>query len=310
MHICFDLRKVQLDPLDRPVVTLGTFDGVHVGHQLLIKQVVQKAQELKKKSVVVTYEPHPQTVVSPQNAPLLLTTLEEKIPLLEQLGTDELMIINFDQELSNFTPQEFIEEILVKKLNPAQVIVGYNHAFGKNREGKPENLKEAGDIYNFGFEMLEPVDIHDNVISSSKIRKELTLGNFRATKKMLGHSYPIFGTVVFGAGLGQSLGYPTANLSVAGNKLLPKSGVYSGKVQIENQIHFGMAYIGQRPTLNQKGIVIEVHIFNFEGNLYDRKIALYLDEYIREDQKFNSVQDLKLQMQKDEVLVKQYYQLN
>jgi len=310
MHICFDLRKVQLDHLDRPVVTLGTFDGVHVGHQILIKQVVQKAQELKKKSVVVTYEPHPQTVVSPRNAPLLLTTLEEKIPLIEQLRIDELMIINFDQELSNFTPQEFIEEILAKKLNPAHVIVGYNHAFGKNREGKVENLREASGIYNFGFEMVEPVDTNDNVISSSKIRKELTLGNFRSAKKMLGHSYPIFGTVVFGSGLGATLGYPTANLSVASHKLLPKSGVYSGKVQIESKTHFGMAYIGQRPTLNQKGIVIEVHIFNFEGNLYDRKIALYLDEYIREDQKFDSVQDLKIQMQKDEVLVKQYYQLN
>src|SRR4030067_27376 len=310
MHICFDIRKVQLDHLDRPVVTLGTFDGVHVGHQILIKRVVQKAQELKKKSVVVTYEPHPQTVVSPLNAPLLLTALEEKVPLLEQLGIDELLIINFDQELSNFTTQEFIEEILVKKLNPAHLIVGYNHAFGKNREGKVENLRDAGSIYNFGFEMVDPVDTKDNVISSSKIRKELTLGNFRAAKKMLGHSYPIFGTVIFGSGLGATLGYPTANLSVASNKLLPKSGVYSGKVQIESKTHFGMAYIGQRPTLNQKEIVIEAHIFNFEGNLYDRKIALYLDEYIREDQKFSSVQDLKLQMQKDEVLVKQYYQLN
>src|SRR4030066_135973 len=273
MHICFDIRKVQLDHLDRPVVTLGTFDGVHVGHQILIKRVVQKAQELKKKSVVVTYEPHPQTVVSPLNAPLLLTALEEKVPLLEQLGIDELLIINFDQELSNFTTQEFIEEILVKKLNPAHLIVGYNHAFGKNREGKVENLRDAGIIYNFGFEMVDPVDTNNNVISS-KIRKELTLGNFRAAKKMLGHSYPIFGTVIFGSGLGATLGYPTANLSVASNKLLPKSGVYSGKVQIESKPHFGMAYIGQRPTLNQKEIVIEAHIFNFEGNLYDRKIAL------------------------------------
>jgi len=310
MHICFDLRKVQLDHLGKPVVTLGTFDGVHIGHQTLIKKVVQKAQELKSKSVVVTYEPHPQTVVSPQNAPLLLTTLEEKIPLLEQLEIDELMIINFDQEFSNFNPQQFIEEILVGKLNPSHVIVGYNHGFGKNRAGNVEHLKEAGRVYNFGMDILEPVDLYEDAVSSSKIRKELTLGNFTAAKKMLGHSYPIYGTVVFGSGLGQTLGYPTANLSVPQNKLLPKSGVYSGKVQIEKETFFGMAYIGQKPTLNQNKIVIEVHIFNFEGNLYDQKVALYLEEYLREDMKFDTLEELKRQMQQDEIVVKQYYHIN
>ena len=201
MHICFDIRKVPLDRLDKPVVTLGTFDGVHMGHKALLQKAVTQAQELGKKSVVVTYEPHPQTVVSPQNAPLLLTTLEEKIPLIEQLGIDELIIINFDQEFANLTARNFIDEILVDRLNPGHVMVGYNHAFGNNREGKVENLKEASQIHNFGLEVVEPVNARGEVISSSKIRRELSLGHFTRACQMLGHAYPIVGNVIYGSGL-------------------------------------------------------------------------------------------------------------
>ncbi len=309
MHICFDIRKIQIDRLDKPVVTLGTFDGVHIGHQALIQKVATQAKELGKKSVVVTYEPHPQMVVSPQNAPLLLTTLDEKIPLLEQLEIDELIIINFDQEFSNLTAREFIEEILVGKLNPGFLMVGYNHAFGKNREGNVENLKEGSQIYDFKLEIVDPVDTQGEVISSSKIRSELTLGHFTRASKMLGHPYPIFGSVTYGSGLGKTLGYPTANLSVPEQKLLPKAGVYSGRVQIENQTYYSMVYIGTKPTLEESRIFVEVHIFDLERDLYDQKIGLYLEEYVREDRKFDNLEELKRQIQRDELSVKQFYHL-
>src|SRR5574341_96219 len=309
MHICFDIRKIQLDRLDKPVVTLGTFDGVHLGHKALIQKVVNRAKESGKKSVVVTYEPHPQMVVSPQSAPLLLTTLEEKIPLLEQVGIDELIIINFDLEFSNLTAREFIEEILIRKLNPGFLLVGYNHAFGKNREGKVENLKESSRIYNFEMEVVEPVETQEEVVSSSKIRRELTLGHFTRACQMLGHPYPIFGTVIYGSGLGKTLGYPTANLSVPDQKLLPKAGVYSGRVQVESQIYYSMVYIGTKPTLEQSRIFVEVHIFDLEKDIYDQKVGLYLEEYVREDRKFDNLEELKRQIQRDELSVKQFYHL-
>lgn len=288
---------------------MGTFDGVHIGHKALIQKAVTQAQESHKKTVVVTYEPHPQTVVSPQNAPLLLTTLEEKIPLIEQSGIDELIIINFDQEFANLTARKFIDEILVGKLNPGHLMVGYNHAFGKNREGKVDNLKEASQIYNFKLEIVDPVDTQGEVISSSKIRRELTLGHFTRASQMLGHPYPIFGTVIYGSGLGKTLGYPTANLSVPEGKLLPKAGVYSGRVRVGEKFYYSMVYIGTKPTLQQKEVFVEVHIFDLEGDLYDQKLSLHLEEYVREDRKFESLAELKTQIQRDEILVKQYYNL-
>jgi len=264
MHVCFDIRKVDFQAFEKPVVTLGSFDGVHLGHQAIIKRLSEKSKEKKRMGVVVTYEPHPQTVVAPHDAPGILTTLEEKLKLLEEFGVEETVVMNFDEQLREYSAEEFVEKILISKLNVGDLVVGDDHAFGKNRAGKIDLLREAALKYNFNLEVVPARYVNGTRISSTRIRKELKSGDYTEAKRLLGHSYPISGTVVRGKGRGQGLNYPTLNLKIPSRKLLPQDGVYSARVQLEAKSYVGMLYIGPKPTFDDNTRSVEVHLFGLE----------------------------------------------
>ena len=310
MHVFHDIRKIDAQAFDRPVVSLGTFDGVHLGHQVIIKRLLERSKENNKMGLVVTYEPHPQSVVAPQSAPQILTSLEEKFFLLEKLGVEETLVIDFNKKLSQLGAEEFLEEILIKKLNVGGIIVGHDHAFGRNRSGKIELLAQASKKYNFELEVLPAV--YTNLrerISSTRIRKELKDGDFSKGIKMLGHSYPVWGKATKGRGRGKILDYPTINLKTSPEKLLPKDGVYSTKVQIQYKEYFGMLHIGAKPTFGDSSRSTEVHLFDVDLDLTVSKICLFVESWIREVRKFDTPALLKDQLRVDEKKIKQMFHM-
>ena len=321
MHVCFDIRKVDFQAFEKPMVSLGTFDGVHLGHRAVIKKLLDKAKERNKIALVVTYEPHPQSVVAPESAPQVLTTLEEKLDLFEKLGVKETLVINFDSQLSQFEAQDFVEEILVKKLNVGGIIVGHDHAFGTNRSGKTELLAQASKKHDFELEVLPPVRAQESPddsaqtgsgerISSTKIRRELKEGDFSRGIKMLGHSYPIWGEATKGKGRGKILDYPTINLQTPPAKLLLKDGVYAAKVQIQGKNHFGMLHIGAKPTFGDSSQSTEVHLLDAELEQIDSKVCLFVESWIREVQRFDTPALLKDQLRVDERKIKEMFHMD
>lgn len=316
MHVFLDIRKIDVQAFDKPVVSLGTFDGVHLGHQAIIKRLLERSKEKNKMGLLVTYEPHPQSVVAPESAPKVLTTLEEKLYLLEKLGVKGTLVINFDKEVSELGPEEFLEEILVKKLNVGEIIVGHDHAFGKNRTGKIELLAEASRKYNFQLEVIPVVYAENSLtagrerISSTKIRKELKEGDFNKGIKMLGHSYPIWGKATKGKGRGKTLDYPTINLSTPPVKLLPKDGVYSAKVEIKEKDYFVMLYVGAKPTFGDSSRSVEAHLFDMAQDTIDSEVHLFVESWIREPQKFGTPALLKDQLKADEKKIKEMFHIN
>ena len=307
MQVYFDIENLSMAVSKKPAVTLGTFDGVHLGHQAIIKRLVQRAKDSGKKSLVVTYSPHPQSVVAPESAPRILTTLEEKLYFLRKLNVDQVVVINFKKKLARQNARQFVEETLVGKLNVGDLIIGYDHAFGKNRQGKAELLNQMKSKYGFGLEIISPVQNTDLPIKSSRIREELKKGEFSKAIKMLGHSYPVWGTRVKGKGLGRNLGYPTINLKVQKMKLLPPDGVYAARAKIEDKTWMGMMYKGKKPTFGGKSPTLEIHLFNYEQLQNAEKICLFMEEWIREDMKFNSTEKLKDQLRQDEKTAKSYF---
>lgn len=307
MEVYFDIKDVDSSLLDKPVITLGTFDGVHLGHQAIIRRLVTKAREEGKKSVLVTYEPHPQTVVAPESAPGILTTLEEKVFLLRKSDLDLTLVVKFDQNLARYEARPFVEEILIRKLNVGHLIIGYDHAFGKNRAGRAELLEQAKKTYGFGLEIISPVKNNRRPIKSSRIRQELKKGNFYKAVKMLGHSFPIWGTKVQGKGLGAKMGYPTINLEVPPGKLLPPDGVYAAKAEIDGEIRPGMMYKGRKPTLAGESPSLEMHLFDFEPSAKAEMIRLFAEKWIRGDKKFDSIEELKKQIKNDEEIIRDHF---
>ncbi len=329
MHVFLDIRKIDVQAFDRPVVSLGTFDGVHLGHQAIIRRLLERSKEKNKMGLLVTYEPHPQSVVAPENAPEVLTTLEEKLYLLEKLGVKGTLVINFDKKVSELRPEEFLEEILVKKLNVGEIIVGHDHAFGKSRAGKIELLAEASRKYNFRLEVIPAVYTENfpkdpahpygcpsgqtgrrERISSTKIRKELKEGDFNKGIKMLGHSYPLWGKATKGKGRGKTLDYPTINLNTPPGKLLPKDGVYSAKVEIKEKDYCGMLYVGAKPTFGDSSRSVEVHLFDMDQDTIDPEVHLFVESWIREPQKFDTPALLKDQLRADEKKIKEMFHIN
>jgi len=304
MEVIFNIRKIDSKFLNKPVVTLGTFDGVHLGHQSIIRKLVEKAKKQNKKSVLVTYEPHPQWVVDPETAPLILTTLDEKLYFLEKLGLDLVMVINFDKDFSETEAGLFVEKILVKELNVGELVIGYDHAFGKERRGRLDLLENKAKEYGFALEVVPPVGNDDLLIKSTKIREELLSGDFQKAVKMLGHGYPILGERVEGKGLGKKLGFPTVNLKVPEGKLLPKDGVFSAEARIKTKTFGGMVYSGENPTFEDKPKSLEVNLFDFEPKENLEKVFLVLLEWIRPDIKFNNIEELKARLKEDEREVK------
>lgn len=287
--------------IENAVVTTGTFDGVHLGHQKIIHRLNKVAESISGQSVVFTFFPHPRMVLYPDDYSLqLLCSLEEKIDLLEKAGVQHLIIHPFDKAFSKLSSIEFVRDILVNKLRVKKLVIGYNHQFGRNREGSYEHLKEFGPVYGFEVEEISAEDIADVKISSTKIREALNKGDVKTASAFLGRPYELSGIVVEGNKLGRTLGFPTANIFVNDkHKLIPADGVYAVRVHSENAKHKGMLNIGFSPTIQFSGKKIEVHLFNFSGDIYNKKIKVEFREKLRDEKNFGSIEKLKEQLKKD-----------
>jgi riboflavin kinase/FMN adenylyltransferase len=286
-----------------PVVTLGIFDGVHRGHVLLLDSLKERTRQLGGESVVVTFSPHPRLVVGNSPEPLLfLTAPDEKITLLQRAGIDNLVILNFTEELSRMTACEFIEEVLYNKLGMRHLMVGFNHRFGAIGSGDFDDIQGCADRLGFSVEQVGSMESTSGAISSTAIRRLISAGKIEAANSLLGYSYFIQGTIVGGRKIGREIGYPTANVSTSyTNKLLPGDGVYVVKVKFNGSEFGGMANIGRRPTVNTTGEprTVEVHIFDFNATVYGQEVSLSFLHRLRDEMKFSSVGELKLQLDRD-----------
>lgn len=290
-----------LAPLPFAVVTSGTFDGVHIGHRKILSRLKEIAAKNNGQSVVLTYWPHPRLVLYPDQTDLkLLNTFEEKAELLEDLGIDHLIKIPFTKSFSRLSGDTFTRKVLVEKIGTKKLVIGYDHRFGKNREGSFEYLKENAHKYGFEVEEIPPQDIDDVTVSSTKIRKALQEGHVHEARNFLGNYYQLTGIVVHGDKIGRSLGFPTANIQVEHSfKLIPAEGIYAVTVIIDKKKFKGMLYIGRRPTLNKVEQNIEVNIFDFNSDIYGKPVKINFVQQIRSDTKFQSLEQLKAQLALD-----------
>jgi len=283
------------------VLTIGTFDGVHLGHQKIIERVVTTARQEGLLATIFTFFPHPRMVVQHDKSLKLIHTLEEKKQLLQRLGVDLLVVQPFNEAFAQLTAEEFVSTILVQHLNVKKVIIGYDHRFGRNRTANINDMRLFGEKYGFAVEEISVQEVDEVSVSSTKIREALNKGDVTTAEHYLGTPYSLTGTVVHGLKLGRTLGYPTANIQVTEDyKLIPKDGVYAVYSYIDARKVYGMMSIGKNPTIEGKGASIEVYFFDFNGDLYDRELTIYFVKYLREERKFSSVALLKKQLQDDE----------
>jgi len=278
-----------------PIVTTGTFDGVHLGHQKIISRLKDVAKKHQGETVLLTFYPHPRMVLFPEDNELkLLNTQQEKIQLLEKYGVDHLIIYPFTKEFSRLTSVEFVRNILVNSIHTKKLIIGYNHHFGRNREGSFEHLKEFGPIYGFEVEEIPAKDIDSIEISSTKIRNALLSGDVEMATTFLGHAYSLAGKVIKGYQKGRIIGYPTANIEVEDKyKLIPGDGVYAVKVEVRGKLYGGMLNIGNNPTIEGKGRSIEVNIFDFNETIYGEDATIFFIKRLRNELKFAGLEELK-----------------
>lgn len=291
------------------IVTTGTFDGVHFGHQKIITRLKEVAQQSNGESVIITFFPHPRLVLFPEDNDLkLINTLDEKIDLLEKAGIDHLIIIPFTKEFSRLSSLEFIQQILVDKIGTKKLVIGYDHHFGKNREGSFEHLKHYAPEYGFEVEEIPGQDINDVAVSSTKIRNAILNGDLQTANNYLGYQFTISGIVMHGDQIGRTIGYPTANIHIPESyKLIPSDGIYAVSLIIKNKPYTGMLYIGNRPTVNGSHKVIEVNIFDFNEDIYEEKIQISFHTYIRGDKKLNGLEELKAALAEDEVACRAFF---
>jgi riboflavin kinase/FMN adenylyltransferase len=284
----------------KTILTLGTFDGVHFGHKKILEKVLQNTEIDKYESLVLTFFPHPRMVLEEKSNIKLLNTISEKIDLLEKIGIQNLVIHPFDESFSRLTAEEFVSSVLVDQFHIHKIIIGHDHRFGRNRTANIDDLISFGKQYGFEVEQISVQEINEMSVSSTKIRKALSEGNMTLANKYLGYEYFLTGTVFKGQQLGRTIGFPTANLKIKEDyKLIPKNGVYIVKSIINQETIFGMMNIGFNPTVAGENLSIEIHYFNFNSDLYDEEIAVSILQYIRPEQKFKSVDLLKVQLEKD-----------
>ncbi|CAN5803665.1 bifunctional riboflavin kinase/FAD synthetase [soil metagenome] len=297
------IRDLEAFPvLARSIVTSGTFDGVHVGHQKILSRLIETARQSGGQSVVVTYWPHPRLVLAPQHVHelRLISTIEERIAHLSAFDLDYLLIIPFTKEFSSLSPEEYVQKILLDTLHTKKLVIGYDHHFGRNREGNFEFLRANADRFGFTIEEIPRQDIDEVGVSSTKIRQALEAGEVHQASRFLGRPYSLTGTVVEGKQLGRTIGYPTANLQVAEPfKLIPAPGVYAVRVTVEGSSYGAMLNIGFRPTIGGTSLSIEAHLFNFSGDLYTKEVQVAFVERLRDEQKFGGLDELKAQLAKD-----------
>lgn len=299
MEVIRNIEKISRDV--NSVVTVGVFDGVHIAHREILKRMKDEREKTGARTVVVTFDPHPQEILRPSENFKILTTIEERIELLKEYEPDIVFIVNFTPEFSNITAEEFCRDIMLGKIGLRKVIVGYNHAFGRNREGNPEKLKEFGKKYGFEVEVFDQLLVENTPVSSSKIRAILSNGDVKLASKLLGRYYFINGVVVKGTGRGRQLGIPTANIEPnSRRKLIPKNGVYVVRVTLDRKNYYGVMNIGYRPTFEvDSNKVMEVNIFDFNDEIYFKHIKVEFIERLRDEMKFSSPGELIKQIELD-----------
>lgn len=293
--------------VENPIVTIGTFDGVHVGHQKIISRMKELAQKLNGETVLITFYPHPRIVIHPDSKNLkFINTQERKIKLIEKTGVDHLIVIKFTHEFSKLTSSNFIQKYLVEQIKTRKLIIGYDHHFGKNRLGDFKTLYDLGHQFGFDVEKIPAQDVENIAVSSTKIRKALETGKIQKANLLLGYEYSITGIVVEGQKIGRKIGFPTANIEQADEyKLITANGVYACRVEYEGKIFKGMGNVGVRPTVNNSDLTIEVNIFDFDKEIYDEEITIYFVDRIRDEVKFDDLDGLKEQLGKDEIEVRE-----
>ncbi len=296
-HDIKDFRKIP-----NAIVTIGTFDGVHLGHQAVFKQMVDKARQIGGETVVITFFPHPRIVISPNDNRLrLITSQEDKIEHLRRSNIDNLIIINFTKEFSHTSSEDFIKDYVVRYIQPAILVIGYDHHFGSNRSGDFDTLSKLGMEFHFAVEKINEQDIEDITISSTKIRSALQQGDIKLANKLLGYSYSTSGIVTHGDSIGRTLGFPTANISIKPEyQLIEKTGVYATIAKVDGKDYPSMTYIGRRPTIsNGLPTSTETYIMDFDGNLYGKEIRVTFVDRVRDEMTFDNLERLKSQIQED-----------
>jgi riboflavin kinase / FMN adenylyltransferase len=292
----------QLPVFNRAVLTIGTFDGVHLGHQQIIRQLLMEAEESGGESVLISFYPHPRKIVQPDKSIAELTTLDERIELLKRQGLDNLVVVPFTKEFSEQSAQQYIKDFLVDRFHPSLIIIGYDHKFGNNREGDYRLLEQMGEQYNYTVKEIPQQLINEVAISSTKIRQALSNGEVETANQLLGYPYFFKGNVIEGNKLGRKLGYPTANLQIQDlDKLVPANGVYAVEAQIEGETRIlkGMMNIGNRPTVDGTRRSVEVHLFDFNEDIYNRHLKVYVRFHLRNEVKFEGLEKLVEQLHKD-----------
>lgn len=311
-------------PLDNAVVTIGTFDGVHIGHQKILSTLKESAKNIKGETVLLSFFPHPRMILHPEDNTLrLISDLSEKVNLIAEAGIDHLIITPFTRDFSNQSPEEYIRDVLVGKIGTNKIVIGYDHHFGKDRSGNLSELLKYAEIFGYIVEEIPEQDINDVAVSSTKIREALIKGDITTANAYLGYPFQLTGTVIRGNQLGRSIGYPTANLHVFENfKLIPAYGIYAIEAsiiapseirtgiyqpEIPEQIVQGMSYIGTRPTVDGVGRSIEVNLFDFKGDLYDKVLRVKFLHFIRHDRRFDDIDELADQIALDEIEVRNFF---
>lgn len=298
MHILEHLAALDHTVYPRPVLALGNFDGVHLGHQAIFDRVAAQANAIEGTAMVLTFDPHPVAVLSPERAPQLLTTFEQKMRLIEALGIGVGLRIGFTDQFAQQQPEAFIRDVLVDEIGIRHVVVGYNYRFGHNRSGTPELLCEAAETYGYEVTVVEPINEGGMTVSSSNIRQLVTVGKVEEASRLLGRYYAIEGRVVEGFQRGRTIGFPTANVESI-NEIIPQTGVYAVQVEWAGQAYDGVANVGYNPTFDNEGLSVEAHVFDFDADLYGQSVRVAFIRKIRDERKFASVDELTTQIASD-----------
>ena len=292
-------RELKENLLESSSLALGFFDGVHIGHQKVINNAVKEAKKLNSTSIVVTFSHHPKKILS-KTSPGMISSLNERLSLFENLGIEAVLLLNFDENLAKMPAKQYMEEVLLKSLNPQNITIGYNHKFGGDQIGNSHFLREYGEKFGFGVDVVSPVKIDNHVVSSSVIRKFILKGDVDSAGIFLGRNYAITGEVVHGQHLGRKLGFPTANLSMHGDLIVPANAVYKGLAEIDSKVYDAVINVGKRPTVdNLENDLVEVHILEFNKDIYGKNIQVSFLEKLREEKKFESLNELKAQIKRD-----------
>lgn len=285
------------------IATIGTFDGIHRGHREIFRRVREQSEQQNARAVLITFHPHPRVVVTPNNVPLLLTTIEEKEKFIPDFFDGKVLVLDFNEDLKNMPAERFVRDILVDRVGIRKLIVGYDHALGRNREGNIPALRQMGSALGFEVEVVDPVVLDGQPVSSSRIRRALAENHFDEAIRLLGHEYAIYGTVERGIGLGRKLGYPTANVAYNSRKLLPYEGVYACYAQLGDEEFDGMMFIGRNHFNPEARVTVEANLFHFDRDIYGKEIIVYPTRHVRMNQRFDSTDALVAQIVKDKEVV-------